>query len=569
MATKEIAPSAVQADLQQIPLAALFVSPTNPRQTYEAKALQDLVINIRAMGLIEPLVVRPDKFGDRYEVVAGNRRLKALQILQRTEAPCIVRTLEDREVLEIQISENLQRQDVHPLEEADGFRSLLQLEAEDSGEEAFANDGRVNGAEKACVEALAKKVGKSLSYIYQRLKLGELIPLAKDAFRRKLISAGHAILIARLIYHDQLRALAAVFDSSGYFDGKINPNVESDKLTEIVRERLKEYEDAVKQGEDDDYRMSEKRLREWIQDNVNLDLKSAPWKLDDPDLVPSAGACTNCLKHTQAAPLVYQSLGDKKHDYCMDSFCFSQKRKALVELKLKTSGDKPALQLDARSRYAKPKEDQKIYFQGQWVPAKKGSCPDTQPGVIVRGEDSGESKTVCVNPKCKVHKHYVSDSSPRSRQVAPQWDWEKERKEREQKRDRENALRRRIGAAIIEKVDTMGSRELKMLGGRVCEAGIASGRDFFKSQFNLTEAKILESLQTIKAGSKLWTQIAIAAVISDKMSEWDPEPKNRKSLLAVAKAYGVDAGKIIAEFEAEQKQAVTTEKSAAKKGGRK
>lgn len=172
--------------LQQIALDKLHESPLNPRRAFDEKALKELAANLAQVGVLTPLLVRPNAKG--YEIAAGHRRFRAAKIAKLAGVPCVVRELDDQTFLEIMTIENLQREDIHPLDEALGYQALIDK----------------TGME---VAAIAAKVGKSESYVYQRLKLAGLIKPAQKAFIEEKITAGHAILIARLQPKEQEEAL--------------------------------------------------------------------------------------------------------------------------------------------------------------------------------------------------------------------------------------------------------------------------------------------------------------------------------------------------------------------------
>jgi len=151
--------SPTAAGIEHIPLISLQASPTNPRKTYPEKELSELAESIRKHGVINPITARPiyDASGniEGYEVVSGHRRFKASQLAEQATIPCIFRALDDDQVLDIQIAENLHRQDVPPMEEAAAFQMMLDTRRMD-------------------VEELAGKIGKSARYVYRRLKLNNL-----------------------------------------------------------------------------------------------------------------------------------------------------------------------------------------------------------------------------------------------------------------------------------------------------------------------------------------------------------------------------------------------------------
>lgn len=117
----------IATEYRNLPLTLLRESATNPRRIFEESALKELADSIRSQGVLSPLLVRP--LNERsFEIVAGARRYRAAQLAEAETVPVRIVQLTDAEALVAQLMENLQRRDVHPLEEAQGFRALLQLE---------------------------------------------------------------------------------------------------------------------------------------------------------------------------------------------------------------------------------------------------------------------------------------------------------------------------------------------------------------------------------------------------------------------------------------------------------
>ena len=114
--------TAVQPDYVTLPLDRIRESTTNPRQRFDD--LEELAASIRTHGLLQPILVRPVR--KDFELVVGARRLRAARLAGLNSVPAQVKPLDDRSAREVQIIENLQRQDVHPLEEADGYKALLE-----------------------------------------------------------------------------------------------------------------------------------------------------------------------------------------------------------------------------------------------------------------------------------------------------------------------------------------------------------------------------------------------------------------------------------------------------------
>lgn len=157
-----------------VPVELLHRGRYQPRRNFDDESMAALVESVKAQGILQPLLVRrhPDISG-AYEIVAGERRWRAAQAAQLHEVPVLLRELEDREALEIALVENVQRQDLSPLEEAEGYRRLL---------EEFAHTH----------EDLAKAVGKSRSHITNSLRLLGLPDEVKQLLEQGQITAGHA-----------------------------------------------------------------------------------------------------------------------------------------------------------------------------------------------------------------------------------------------------------------------------------------------------------------------------------------------------------------------------------------
>jgi ParB/RepB/Spo0J family partition protein len=195
---KSVTSPAAGGRLRRVPLASLIESLTNPRTRFNQAAMAELTESVRAKGVLQPLLVRPhapiaEAPSVQFEIVDGACRYRAAVAADLVEVDVIVQDMSDAEMREVQLITGLQRSDLHPLDEAEGFRALMDLDP------------------SYTPEAVAAKVGKSKKYVYDRLKFAALIPEAKDAFATDQITAGHAILIARLQPGDQERALEAAF----------------------------------------------------------------------------------------------------------------------------------------------------------------------------------------------------------------------------------------------------------------------------------------------------------------------------------------------------------------------
>jgi len=120
----------VVSSIQDIPLVKIRESKTNPRRFFDEAKLAELADSIRQHGVLQPVLVRPLPEGDAgtYELVAGTRRYRASKLAKRNSIPATVRELTDAQALELQVIENVQRVDVHPLDEAQGYEALVELQ---------------------------------------------------------------------------------------------------------------------------------------------------------------------------------------------------------------------------------------------------------------------------------------------------------------------------------------------------------------------------------------------------------------------------------------------------------
>jgi len=184
VALEQQASAAAVGPIVTLPVESLVPNPDQPRRYFDETALAELAASIREKGVIQPLVVR--KKGESYEIVAGERRWRAAQRAQVHELPVVVREFTDTEVLEIAIIENIQRADLNAVEEAQGYRALI---------ERFGHTQ----------EKLAEVLGKSRSYIANLLRLLNLPEEVQALVRDGKLSAGHA---RALVTADDAGALA-------------------------------------------------------------------------------------------------------------------------------------------------------------------------------------------------------------------------------------------------------------------------------------------------------------------------------------------------------------------------
>ncbi len=363
------------SSFQDIPVHRVQESKTNPRRTFDETKLAELADNIRQHGVLQPVLVRPLPGGEDgfFELVAGARRYRASQIAGRETIPATVRELTDMQCLELQLIENLQRADVHELDEARGYAALMQLQPE-----------------TYTVETLAEKIGRSEKYVYARLRLIQLIEEAQQAFYIGRLTVAHAFEIARLQPDDQRRALQECFPNH-----RTASAILKDGKAEAVTVR---------------------QLRAWVEQEIHLDLTNAPFDPQEEALLPAAGSCAKCPKRTGNNPLLFPEVRQKS--ICTDRACYHMKIEAVVQIRMKpleAAGEKP-LRVSHAPAWQVKQRNADVLYEGQYRTVKKAECPQTKPAVVIDGADAGKVLHVCRDEKCTVHArvtHY--EPSPKER----------------------------------------------------------------------------------------------------------------------------------------------------------
>jgi ParB family chromosome partitioning protein len=173
---------------ESVPLDQIIPSGSQPRVAFEADKLEELAQSIRSHGVLQPITVRRREDG-KHRIVAGERRWRAAQLAGLSEIPCLVRTVEDDELLELALIENLQREDLNPIETAVAFSRLIEQH-------------------QLSHEQIAERTGKDRSTITNFLRLLKLAPEVQEDVVRGDISMGHARALLGLSKHDEQRQAA-------------------------------------------------------------------------------------------------------------------------------------------------------------------------------------------------------------------------------------------------------------------------------------------------------------------------------------------------------------------------
>ncbi|MBS3993153.1 MAG: ParB/RepB/Spo0J family partition protein [Bacteroidetes bacterium] len=260
----------IENKLQILEINSIELSKTNPRKDIDEKSLKELSDSINQKGILQPILVRPK--GKNFELVCGERRFRASLLAKQTTIPANIRELTDEEAFEIQIIENLERKDVHPLDEADAFKKMV-----DSGNYTIAD--------------IAVKLSKSEVFVTGRLKLVDLIEPIRNHFKAGYLGISHATLIAKC---------------------------EADKQEQI-------YSSAKPWRETDepDYGTLQS-IKEFIKEE-SQNLSDAPFDLADDLLVNGVCACVVCPKRSKANPMLFAEF--QEEDNCFDETCYNNKLK--------------------------------------------------------------------------------------------------------------------------------------------------------------------------------------------------------------------------------------------------
>lgn len=362
-------PQAAQPDYKLIPWKDLQTSQTNPRRRIDEHTIESLAASIRSQGVLEPLIVR--QAGKGYEIVCGERRYRAARIAAVTELPCLIRELADEQVLDIQIHENLHREDVHPMDEAYGYQFL---------KEKLGCD----------VKELALRIGRSEGYILNRLKLNLLIKDAQKDIDEMNLPLSYALEIAKYTPEIQKLIYGEVYRTEGRYQG-----------------------DGYVQVPIKGQTIPWKSFIEWINTHIHRLLSKAPFDAKATNLRDDGLACVKCPDRTGAAASLFEPNQIGKKDACLDPACYQHKvenyvqtrRRELAELGGVESSDVPIV----RSWYY---SDGKDYLGSESATvvsgAKRGGsakiCKKAVSGIDTEPDNYGQTVEVCLKSSgCKIH----------------------------------------------------------------------------------------------------------------------------------------------------------------------
>lgn len=224
-----------------IEISKITRNPNQPRKNFDETALQELADSIKQNGVLQPILVR--KIGGKYQIVAGERRYQASKLAGLKEIPAVVRDIDDKEVFQLALIENLQRSDLSPMEEAKGYRQLIDSQG-------------------LTQEGLAKILSKSRSAIANTLRLMDLPTVVQEMIEQGLLTAGHA------------RAILAVPTEEGRVE--LAQKVVKDNLTVRQTENLaplfsvEKEEPRPRVPTPQTYKRAARQLRQMLDTNVKV-----------------------------------------------------------------------------------------------------------------------------------------------------------------------------------------------------------------------------------------------------------------------------------------------------------
>jgi len=265
---------------QVIQLKDINISPFNYRwggKPVDEESLKELAESIKTNGVIQSVLLRPLTEG-KYELVVGERRFRASKIAGKKLIPATIRELTDEQVKEIQVIENLQREDPHPMAEAMGIQQLLSMKDK-----------------KNTVEEVAKRIGKSVAYVYQRIKLNSLNENFREMYFANVVNTSQALRIARLDSGSQ----------EDFFNSYCKDWMQENWILHNFNSRIENYQ---------------------------LDLSDAPFNIKDAKLDKKVGACTKCPHNTAVTTSLFPD--DSNDARCTNRPCYENKCRLHAHLQI-------------------------------------------------------------------------------------------------------------------------------------------------------------------------------------------------------------------------------------------
>jgi len=422
----------IMLDLAQIDLTS-----ANPRRTRDETRFAELVANVRQLGVLQPILVRPNPSdATRYIVVAGERRTRAALEAGLKQIPAVVRQLDEKEALAVAVFENLHREDIHPIEEAEAFERLI-------------------AAYQWTAEQVGERIGKSKAYVYGRLKLTALGEKGRQAFYEGRLDASTALLIAR-IPGEQLQ---------------------SQSLAKLLQRNNGHptYREAV----------------DFIHRECMVRLSDAPFKLTEATWPSQVGSCKACPKRSGNAPELFHDVDGA--NVCTDPACYREKVAAHNQRTMDAASARG-------ERVIAGEEAKRLYPHGPHYGTPKGFMrPDVttdlgggkwgKPSEVLKGDDRPKATLVHIDgrlielwPTQDVRAKLIESGAIRKEDKGPASASEKEREERAARN--EDAVRAEVQAREAQ-ADAIKQRQ----------AALAEQRDARHQRYLAESAQRLQEMQ--------------------------------------------------------------------------
>ena len=328
-----------------ISIDKIVPSKTNPRTAFPPGELAEIQQSIEKTGMHMRPIVR--LVAGKYELVDGERRYRAMKELKRKEMECEVREMTDDEVRDLQMASFLQKTGLSAVEEANAY-----------------HDWSKAGVSP---EEMAARTGKAISHIVRMLSLLKLIDTAKKSFDTGILPLAHALEICRLQPKEQAKAL--------------------------------EY--ALRSYNDHGSACGLSELKNFIQQEIQLDLREAAFSKSDANLCPAAGACTVCPKRTGYNKTLFNDITTA--DTCMDPKCFAEKQTAhLANVKVELKAKKQKF-VEVTKEGIKPQGHPDAITWRSFKEIKGKGCKYATTGILIDGSKKGTLLTICRSKECSKH----------------------------------------------------------------------------------------------------------------------------------------------------------------------
>jgi len=343
----------------------------NPRVLREDQAFKELVKSVQGMGILQPLIARPMPSGpeDEFDLRAGHRRLAAAKKAGLETVPVVVRDMDDKTAMEVTVSENLQRENLHPLEESRAIQHLM-----DVGWDA---------------KAIADRLGKSVGWLAKRAKLGDL----SEAWKKAIEDPKHGVSLWPASLLEQIARLSS--------------ETQDAVLAELRDEARLPWGHGY--GEQKGVLPTSRELDRWLAAEFLHPLAGAPWDMSDHSLSPKDGACTVCMRRSSCQPMLFEGMetavakGKKSvsQDRCLDLACYHRKLDAFCRRKYDELKAENGEVIALSEEYLSPADEaalRKVFpnLTTDHHNTAKANEKGAKPAVIVMGPRSGQ--TLWVKP---------------------------------------------------------------------------------------------------------------------------------------------------------------------------